>query len=1169
MRATQDEQMPASAAPQHSTTQKSPRGKATPSSASGNGALPAEGTAPPAAGNGSGWRGSASPQSVSGAPTLRSIVQPKLVFGSPGDRFEQEADAIAERVTADGNTAMTAPTPAQPTPVQPASNAMAQAKCAECEKKEDDEKKHLQRKEIGSATAAGSAAAGADPGGIENRLGRGGATLPGPSRSFYENRMGADFSQVRIHNDTESAAMNRSLGARAFTHGSHIYFNRGEYAPASHEGKKLIAHELAHTMQQGAAGSLRMKREDDDGKHTKPVGRPYKVRITKPLKQAELADELMRQYPEVGKFTWRYFAPVTAAQVRQGYCWIWVTDESIASFTPDEEKKIGEREKKLSKSGRKAIDDEAYERFWKKTGYRRGHRLGNAGDDATMAKYLEGIRKDVLRERVKIDALPPLVRAVIMDDHRAATLDPRDYEKVLSIAKQLSTLSPEELAEYKSRTTVETTDVGEMEKSVQAFLTERRQRQADEAERRKAGTRLYGLETLYKLYKEFVPYRYEYANDAAKHGAQKGVRDTRGTWILEKGDAFEDALHAAGFSDIDEFKTTVDNYEKAFRNEAVALTYEVLDQYRHSLQHERERYSNPEKLQELMQAVTGTGARDKYSPFGTSAASHPTEKHAGNVPPGRSMQTPHTQDVLAPDPKVTTRAMFNLAESDVKALSYKYPILGDRDFPRASLAMATEPDAARKVIDDYVAGRIQSIENTRSDIEGDNEKVYLLDALIKLAEKRQGIASGTVLAAIVDDEISVAKTKKFIKDLFLGIIAIAVSLAGPIGQIVAFGISAYMAADQYQNYLSDSDAHAVGLLTENPNVAWVVIAVVGAGIDLVFLAKSAKVLEPVVEAFEVGDEAGNLTQLESKLNELTEVDKEVRTAIIRAATARLERQAAWKAVGARSGNLFADLTGGIGETVRRLVPAVYYTMKSGVREFQVFLKTKEALELIGDVAKLTGRELNELKEAYLQTVEDVTGIVAHGKTLGITDEEIEGFVRIRMASADKTLDDVKAEMSLRHGDSGSHGDADIEQTGKSHGDQERNQSDDRPRIPESSGGNKQWVRGAGIIKGMEVDPSKVFVFRGGPTISIEVRHVRIQNGLVQTTHGASLWSIPEKVENFGGSFEVESLPDELKIIQRGDNLEHFEIVPREPMVFEKYQKLLNEVKLKPYAKDAR
>ncbi len=80
----------------------------------------------------------------------------------------------------------------------------------------------------------------------------GGSTLPDDTKSSMESGFDADFSNVRIHTGTQANEMNSELGARAFTHGSDIYFNKGEYNPNTTSGQHLLAHELTHTVQQGA-----------------------------------------------------------------------------------------------------------------------------------------------------------------------------------------------------------------------------------------------------------------------------------------------------------------------------------------------------------------------------------------------------------------------------------------------------------------------------------------------------------------------------------------------------------------------------------------------------------------------------------------------------------------------------------------------------------------------------------------------------------------------------------------------------------------------------------------------------------------------------------------------------------------------------------------------------
>lgn len=84
----------------------------------------------------------------------------------------------------------------------------------------------------------------------------GGNPLDSHVHAFMGTRFGADFSAVRIHAYPTAASLSASIGAHAFAHGRDIYFNTGKYNPGSETGKHLLAHELTHTIQQGASPSI-------------------------------------------------------------------------------------------------------------------------------------------------------------------------------------------------------------------------------------------------------------------------------------------------------------------------------------------------------------------------------------------------------------------------------------------------------------------------------------------------------------------------------------------------------------------------------------------------------------------------------------------------------------------------------------------------------------------------------------------------------------------------------------------------------------------------------------------------------------------------------------------------------------------------------------------------
>ncbi|VTU28745.1 eCIS core domain-containing protein [Variovorax sp. RA8] len=105
----------------------------------------------------------------------------------------------------------------------------------------------------------------ADPVSVRDQLGSG-RSLPGAVRTRMESAFGADFAGVRLHTDAKAAQLSEQLNARAFTLGAHVAFGSGEYRPGTLVGDALMAHELAHVLQQRghAAGPPQAKRGPAD-----------------------------------------------------------------------------------------------------------------------------------------------------------------------------------------------------------------------------------------------------------------------------------------------------------------------------------------------------------------------------------------------------------------------------------------------------------------------------------------------------------------------------------------------------------------------------------------------------------------------------------------------------------------------------------------------------------------------------------------------------------------------------------------------------------------------------------------------------------------------------------------------------------------------------------------
>src|SRR5947209_2505170 len=159
-------------------------------------------------------------------------IQTKLTISQPGDVYEQEAERVAEQV-------IQVETPASSEAPSTSQNARLGANDLFTRKETSDTSVH----ETASAPPL-----------VDEVLSSGGGQpLDESTRSFMEPRFGHDFSQLRVHTYERAAESARSVNALAYTAGQDVGFGGGQYEPGTMEGKKLLAHELTHVVQQSSA----------------------------------------------------------------------------------------------------------------------------------------------------------------------------------------------------------------------------------------------------------------------------------------------------------------------------------------------------------------------------------------------------------------------------------------------------------------------------------------------------------------------------------------------------------------------------------------------------------------------------------------------------------------------------------------------------------------------------------------------------------------------------------------------------------------------------------------------------------------------------------------------------------------------------------------------------
>jgi outer membrane protein OmpA-like peptidoglycan-associated protein len=209
-------------------------------------------------------------------------IQAKLRISQPGDKYEQEADQVADQVMA-----MSEPVGVRNTPA--AAPPQIQHLCAGCkdelqrqpldEEEEEEEDEPVQMKSASGRLPSVTTHEGSLINGLNN-----GRPLSGTTRHFFEPRFGRDFSQVRIHTGSQAAAAASAINARAFTRGHDLVFGAGQYEPETKAGRWLLGHELAHVAQQAnnkgtaATGLGMLEAEADRAADAALSGHSFQVR---------------------------------------------------------------------------------------------------------------------------------------------------------------------------------------------------------------------------------------------------------------------------------------------------------------------------------------------------------------------------------------------------------------------------------------------------------------------------------------------------------------------------------------------------------------------------------------------------------------------------------------------------------------------------------------------------------------------------------------------------------------------------------------------------------------------------------------------------------------------------------------------------------------------------
>ena len=200
---------------------------------------------------------------------VKNGLSPNLEVSSPSDRYEHEAERVADQVMR-----------------TPESRVQRVCDCGggppSRQTQETIERRdRVQTENVGS----GEPTQTSTPPRVHEALAARGDPLDPGTRRFMESRIGYDFSGVRVHTDARADSATTAIGARAFTVGADVVFRGGEFAPHTRSGRALLAHELAHVVQQRAATRIDGASDEAAG-HRSPGNRLAERERAGPVQRA-------------------------------------------------------------------------------------------------------------------------------------------------------------------------------------------------------------------------------------------------------------------------------------------------------------------------------------------------------------------------------------------------------------------------------------------------------------------------------------------------------------------------------------------------------------------------------------------------------------------------------------------------------------------------------------------------------------------------------------------------------------------------------------------------------------------------------------------------------------------------------------------------------------------
>jgi hypothetical protein len=631
-----------------------------------------------------------------------------------------------------------------------------------------------------------------------------------------------------------------------------------------------------------------------------------------------------------------------------------------------------------------ALLNEIDRRYFAATGDRTNSKI-QAGEPG-KAELWRAIRDEVLFQHEYLGNLPDNIKRAIEASIRGRTLTMADYDRLFTIAKKIEKLPPGQAFDYTSKLTSSTTDLDVFERMLDTYSAEMAERAKQGEERDKLQTKLAGMDEFYK--------RYRTMKDLLKSGAMAsgaamsgypgagGVGLVVGNKGIEVYNELSKEVKRYGFADLTAFEKWVKDYEKAFERESVNIAQDVLKRFSGKLFKESQRYSDPAEVAALHQKLAGV--RAQYQTFEANVQfmkdAAVGRKTDANRLPGQGHVPPKTRQADVEAARKRAEAAKAAAQAEVKGLAGEYPIFQEDGLPegkrvnKEALAKADATTLAG-VLQGHIQARMGDVKEASDNIADKPELIYKMDKLMPQFYAQQGIRSGSVHDMIIQDKMRSDAILKMVKGIALAIVAIAlavVTFGTATPAIIAAGaaiggatIGIYSALDEYEEYTKQKSLADVGL-AKDPSVVWLVVALVGAGLDVTSVAGAMKALIAPAKLLNTAGDVAAFHKAVDEALKLGEIEATAARAAKRAADARKGLSEAWgglkqvtlgKAYGFPGPLADPEVYIAVVKLAREAVKTGIYTVDKFIAE----LRAARATTALGD---LTPEEIVKAREAW-------------------------------------------------------------------------------------------------------------------------------------------------------------------------------------------------------------